>query len=235
MPLPPSRRLAAITLTCLLASGEATVVAPLATALPAATASSAFEPGSSSRPAAASDSSTLSGAQTYYNALLPGEYLLPGESLASSNGAFTFEMQDDGNVVLSADSGAPVWSTGTHGSPGATLLLDGDGRPVVYRTDSSIAWSSRDTRPAVQDILVGGQALRSEQQLTSSDGRSRAELRARFEALGVSEDAPVGVYCGSGISADALTLAGFAPALYPGSWSQWANTPGRPVATGPNA
>ncbi|KZX20021.1 3-mercaptopyruvate sulfurtransferase [Rathayibacter tanaceti] len=48
-------------------------------------------------------------------------------------------------------------------------------------------------------------------------------------------DAPVGVYCGSGVTAAAdavaLTLAGFAPRLYPGSWSQWSNTPGRPVAT----
>ncbi|RFA23392.1 sulfurtransferase [Subtercola boreus] len=62
------------------------------------------------------------------------------------------------------------------------------------------------------------------------------ELRARFEALGVRDDRPVGVYCGSGVTAAAdavaLTLAGFAPALYPGSWSAWSNTPGRPVATG---
>jgi thiosulfate/3-mercaptopyruvate sulfurtransferase len=71
---------------------------------------------------------------------------------------------------------------------------------------------------------------------------SAAGLRARFEALGVrARSAPgdgvdVGVYCGSGVTAAheavALTLAGFTPALYPGSWSQWANLPDRPVATG---
>lgn len=83
----------------------------------------------------------------------------------------------------------------------------------------------------------------------TADGHFRpaAELRARFEALGVSAagtnpaDAgaagyDVGVYCGSGVTAAheavALTLAGFTPALYPGSWSQWSNLPGRPVATG---
>jgi len=92
-----------------------------------------------------------------------------------------------------------------------------------------------------------------------ADGRflPAAELRARFEALGVrgrgvagdpavtgtgaGAEAPdggfdVGVYCGSGVTAAheavALTLAGFTPALYPGSWSQWSNLPGRPVATG---
>ena len=61
-------------------------------------------------------------------------------------------------------------------------------------------------------------------------------LADRFAALGVTADAPVGVYCGSGVTAAheaiALTLAGFEPAVYPGSWSQWSNQPDRPVATG---
>jgi len=63
------------------------------------------------------------------------------------------------------------------------------------------------------------------------------ELRARFLSAGARPDEPVGVYCGSGVSAShaalALTLAGFAPALYVGSWSQWSNHPDRPVAVGP--
>jgi thiosulfate/3-mercaptopyruvate sulfurtransferase len=73
------------------------------------------------------------------------------------------------------------------------------------------------------------------------DGRflPAGALRARFEALGVRPGAEVGVYCGSGVTAAheavALTLAGFTPALYPGSWSQWSNLPDRPVATGPDA
>jgi thiosulfate/3-mercaptopyruvate sulfurtransferase len=47
---------------------------------------------------------------------------------------------------------------------------------------------------------------------------------------------PVGVYCGSGITAAvavaALTAAGRAAALFPGSWSQWSSDPIRPVARG---
>lgn len=63
------------------------------------------------------------------------------------------------------------------------------------------------------------------------------ELRARFAALGVADGIPTAAYCGSGVTASheilALAVAGFEGALYPGSWSQWSNTPGRPVATGP--
>jgi len=70
------------------------------------------------------------------------------------------------------------------------------------------------------------------------DGRflDAGRLRADFEAAGVRPGIPVGVYCGSGVTAShafaALTIAGFAPRLYPGSWSQWSNHPDRPVAVG---
>ncbi|XMG31395.1 sulfurtransferase [Amycolatopsis bartoniae] len=71
------------------------------------------------------------------------------------------------------------------------------------------------------------------------DGRFRSpeELTERFTSLGAA-DTPVGVYCGSGVTAAhevaALAVAGIKAALYPGSWSQWSNHPDRPIATGPN-
>jgi thiosulfate/3-mercaptopyruvate sulfurtransferase len=63
------------------------------------------------------------------------------------------------------------------------------------------------------------------------------ELRRRFEALGVGPATPVVAYCGSGVNAChtliALEHAGLGEGrLYPGSWSQWSNDPGRPAATG---
>ncbi len=72
------------------------------------------------------------------------------------------------------------------------------------------------------------------------DGDSRflpaAELRRKFEALGVRDGVEVAAYCGSGVTAAhevaALAIAGFDAALYPGSWSQWSNHDDRPVATG---
>ncbi|MGW5668318.1 sulfurtransferase [Micromonospora sp. NPDC003776] len=72
-----------------------------------------------------------------------------------------------------------------------------------------------------------------------ADGRFPAAeaLRQRFAAAGVAEGAPVGAYCGSGVTAAqavlALHLAGRPDAgLYVGSWSNWVADPDRPVATG---
>jgi len=71
-----------------------------------------------------------------------------------------------------------------------------------------------------------------------ADGRflSPDALRERFAAAGIAEGIPVATYCGSGVTAAhnaiALTLAGFEPALYPGSWSEWSNHPDRTAATG---
>ncbi|GAB2573074.1 sulfurtransferase [Microlunatus antarcticus] len=63
-----------------------------------------------------------------------------------------------------------------------------------------------------------------------------AALRERFAGLGLDPDRPVGVYCGSGVTAAheavALTVAGYRPVLYPGSWSEWSSHPELPVATG---
>jgi thiosulfate/3-mercaptopyruvate sulfurtransferase len=65
-----------------------------------------------------------------------------------------------------------------------------------------------------------------------------AALAARFVSLGADRSTPIGVYCGSGITATheiaALAIAGFDAALYPGSWSEWVSDPARPVTVGPD-
>ncbi|MEO7261537.1 MAG: sulfurtransferase [Jatrophihabitantaceae bacterium] len=63
------------------------------------------------------------------------------------------------------------------------------------------------------------------------------ELRRRFQEAGAADrEEPVGVYCGSGITAAhtvlAMRLAGIEAVLYPGSWSEWITDPDRPIETG---
>lgn len=61
-------------------------------------------------------------------------------------------------------------------------------------------------------------------------------LKENFAEVGVAAGTPVAAYCGSGLTAahTALVLAeaGIEAKVFHGSWSQWSNTPGRPVATG---
>ncbi len=68
--------------------------------------------------------------------------------------------------------------------------------------------------------------------------KSAEALQAEFKALlGHRDPASVVHHCGSGVSAIpnvlAMELAGLGQAaLYAGSWSEWCNTPGLPVAKG---
>lgn len=83
--------------------------------------------------------------------------------------------------------------------------------------------------------IPGAQTMPTTENLDESGHFLPADrLRQRFVEV---DGAPVGVYCGSGVTAAhevlALAAAGIDAALYPGSWSQWSNDPARPIATGP--
>ncbi|MFK4692695.1 UNVERIFIED_CONTAM: thiosulfate/3-mercaptopyruvate sulfurtransferase [Streptomyces graminofaciens] len=141
----------------------------------------------------------------------------------------------------------PVPQEGTfEPKPGALPLLDADDAAAKAREGLLLdARAGERYRGEVEPIdavaghIPGAVSAPTTENL-DDQGRFRpAEwLAARFFELGAGEAAgPVGVYCGSGVSAAqqvlALEIAGFDSALYAGSWSEWSRNPDRPVATGP--
>jgi len=133
-------------------------------------------------------------------------------------------------------------------SPGQLPLLDAAAAAATAR--SGILLDARaparyrgETEPVdrVAGHIPGAlSAPTAENVTTAGEFKPSAELRARFEALGVGfgpGDPETGVYCGSGVTAAheviALELAGRTAALYAGSWSGWIADAERPVASGP--
>lgn len=159
---------------------------------------------------------------------------------------------------LPVSTGAEVIAAGDFatGPGGAMPVLDDAGAAQLARTgvllDARAAARYRgETEPIdpVAGHIPGAQSAPAAGN-TGPDGLflPSAALARRFAALGVPDSARalgpdradrgpmVGAYCGSGVTAAqevlALELAGFAAALYPGSWSAWCADPGRPVARG---
>ncbi|MEU6281794.1 sulfurtransferase [Streptomyces sp. NPDC047028] len=156
------------------------------------------------------------------------------------------------------DGGLPAWEgplstevpTPAEGdfrpAPDASALLDADGAAALARAGVLLdARAGERYRGEVEPIdRVGGHIPGAVSAPTTEnvgpDGRflPAEELRDRFKALGVSAGTPVGLYCGSGVSAAhealALAAAGIPAALYVGSWSEWSSDPSRPVAVGPD-
>jgi thiosulfate/3-mercaptopyruvate sulfurtransferase len=131
-----------------------------------------------------------------------------------------------------------------HARPGQRPLLDAAGAAEVAATgvllDARAPERYRGESEPVDPVaghVPGARSAPAAGNL-APDGRLRPrdELRARFAALGVRGDLPVGAYCGSGVVAAnevlALEVAGHRAALYAGSWSHWITDPGRQVATG---
>ncbi|HEY9303774.1 MAG TPA: rhodanese-like domain-containing protein, partial [Mycobacterium sp.] len=75
-------------------------------------------------------------------------------------------------------------------------------------------------------------------QLLAADGMflTQDDLAQLLANHGIERAAPVGAYCGSGVTATitlaALATMGHQAALFPGSWSEWSSDPARAVARG---
>ncbi|TDC75635.1 sulfurtransferase [Micromonospora sp. KC606] len=129
--------------------------------------------------------------------------------------------------------------------PGALPVLDAAGAARLAAAEGvllDVRAAPRyrgETEPIdpVAGHVPGAVNLPAPEYVTGGRFPSAETLRHRFAAAGVSGDAPVGAYCGSGVTAAqavlALHLAGRPDAaLYVGSWSNWVADADRPVATG---
>lgn len=136
----------------------------------------------------------------------------------------------EGDVELSSPGDAGIIDTRSAATwPDAGVLLDARAAER-YRGE---------TEPIdpVAGHIPGAKSLPIATVLTE-DGRFRpaSDIAAAFDAVGAEQGRAIAAYCGSGITAAQLALAGSLigreVSVYPGSWSAWSNTPGRPVATG---
>lgn len=86
--------------------------------------------------------------------------------------------------------------------------------------------------------IPGAVNLPSDDYMDGAHFRAADDLRSIFEAAGVRDGIAAAAYCGSGITAAqalfAAELAGLTLRIYPGSWSEWSNTPDAAIATGPS-
>ena len=131
-----------------------------------------------------------------------------------------FTARPGGMPVLDAEQAAKLAETGVLLDARAAPRFRGEHEPIDPRAGHI---PGAVNAPTDQNSEVGG------------GFHDPDRLRARFDELGADGSTPVGVYCGSGVSAAhevlALSLAGVPASLYVGSWSDWVSDPERPVAT----
>jgi thiosulfate/3-mercaptopyruvate sulfurtransferase len=149
-------------------------------------------------------------------------------------------------LPVSTDEPAPVPGDFT-AEPGQMPVLDAAGAQELARTglllDARAGERYRGETEPVDPVAghIPGAVSAPTAGNVNPDGtfKDSAGLAARFAGLGAVPGAPVGAYCGSGVTAAhevlALALAGVPAALYVGSWSNWVADPARPVASGPGS
>jgi thiosulfate/3-mercaptopyruvate sulfurtransferase len=154
----------------------------------------------------------------------------------------------DGGLGAWAAAGYDQATGEARSRPASDIVLEGGHLPTLTADEAAAlpatgllldARAGERYRGEVEPIdpraghIPGAVSAPTTENLAGGVFRSSAELRGRFEARGTG---PVGVYCGSGVTAAheiaALAIVGIDAALFPGSWSAWSADPDRPVETG---
>lgn len=135
---------------------------------------------------------------------------------------------EPGNVTLTGLAAAVLSADDAAAWPANGVLLDARA-PERYRGEV-------EPIDPVAGHIPGARNLPAAALLDGSRFRDPAALAGAFGAVGADGTAPVAAYCGSGVTAAhtalAGALAGIDVSVFAGSWSAWANMPGRPIATG---
>jgi thiosulfate/3-mercaptopyruvate sulfurtransferase len=120
------------------------------------------------------------------------------------------------------------------------IIRQGGGEALILdaRAKGRFEGTAPEPRPGMPSGHMPGAANVPFNVLLNADQTMKdpAALRAIFEAAGVTQERPVVTSCGTGVTACILSLgllrAGFPePAVYDGSWTEWASRPETPKVT----
>lgn len=121
-------------------------------------------------------------------------------------------------------------------------VAKGNMQIVDARPAGRFEGSEPEPRPGLRGGHMPGARNVPSAAILNADGtlKSREELIALFKAAGIDPAGPVVTTCGSGVTAAMLSLALAVAgqtnaAVYDGSWAEWGQDNGLPVATGPAA
>lgn len=150
------------------------------------------------------------------------------------------------------DDGTPAKRSERHYSPlqNTEIIRDLDDMKALLKKSGAQIVDARPTgrfegrdpepRPGLRSGHIPGSKSIPSQSLLNPDGtfKSPDELAALFKAVGIDVKRPVVTTCGSGVTASMLALALAVvgqtnAAVYDGSWAEWGQDNGLPIATGP--
>jgi hypothetical protein len=89
-----------------------------------------------------------------FDTLHGGDRLLGQGSVTSADGQYHLTYQTDGNLVLTDNSGSPLWASGTAGTSPGQAIMQSDGNFVIYDESGQPVWASHTDGQSGAFLLV---------------------------------------------------------------------------------